>query len=97
VPYKAAQLPADLRLDATIPEVMAFRRESARTVQRKISNGTYKSYKNGDSRLILWSSVIEDRDRCIAQGPQLSRRAETGKRPPGRPRKQPEPQTPAPE
>jgi hypothetical protein len=75
---------------------MAFRHESARTVFRKIASGAYTSYKSGESRLILWDSVIADRERCLARGPQLSRRAETGKRPRGRPRKDretaPEPQ-----
>jgi hypothetical protein len=64
--------PGRQSLDATIQEVMAYRRESARVVWRKISDGTYKSYKDGNKRLIEWASVLEDRDRCIALGPQLS-------------------------
>jgi hypothetical protein len=87
LPYKPALLPPNLRLDATVAEVMAFRRESARTVFRKIASGAYTAYKSGESRLILWDSVIADRERCLARGPQLSRRAATGKRPRGRPRK----------
>ena len=53
--YKpAASLPAAIGdPDATIPQVMAFRHESARTVQRKIASGAYQSYKSGENRLIL--------------------------------------------
>jgi hypothetical protein len=94
--YKPAPLPPDLRLDVTINEVMAFRRESARTVQRKIANGTYQSYKSGENRLILWASVLEDRERCLARGPQLPPQPTTGKRRPGRPRKDPENKAAAP-
>jgi hypothetical protein len=51
--YKPAILPPERQSpDATIPEVMAFRRESARTVFRKIRGGIYLSYKSGDTRLI---------------------------------------------
>lgn len=97
MPYKPAPPPAELGLpDATIPEVMAFRRESSRTVFRKIASGAYQSYKSGDTRLILWRSVLEDRERCLARGPQLSPQP-TGKRRPGRPRKDdPEPKAAAP-
>jgi hypothetical protein len=87
--YKAASLPPDLRLDATVPEVMAFRHESARSVFRKIANGTYRGHKNGDTRLIEWASVLEDRERCLARGPQVSPVPVT-KRKPGRPRTEPE-------
>jgi hypothetical protein len=85
--YKPAQLPPDLKLDATIPEVMAFRRESARSVYRKIESGTYRSHKNGDTRLIEWASVIEDREHCIALGHQLGQHPVIAKRKPGRPKK----------
>ena len=87
-PASLASLPPELGTpDATIQQVMLFRGESARTVQRKIADLTCQSYKSGDRRLILWSSVLEDRDRCIKAGPQLSPRPATGKRKPGRPRK----------
>jgi hypothetical protein len=66
---------------------MQYRRESARTVFRKLETGVYRGRKNGDTRLIEWASVFEDRDRCIALGPQLPQRPATGKRPVGRPRK----------
>lgn len=62
---------------------MAFRRESAATVFRKIRAGTYRSHKNGDTRLIEWASVLAYRDACLEQGPQLA--PLTGKR--GRPKK----------
>jgi hypothetical protein len=93
--YKPAQLPPDLRVDARVEEVMAFRRESSRTVFRKIASGAYKSYKSGDTRLILWESVLADRERCLALGPQLTRRQAGDKRQPGRPRKSPPPETKA--
>ena len=73
--------------DATIPQVATFTNSSPRTVQRKIEDGTYESYKDGDRRLITWKSVLEDRERCRKLGPQLSQRPATGKRPVGRPRK----------
>jgi hypothetical protein len=91
MPYKAApveSLPPELGLpDATIQQVMTFRNESPRTVWRKIRNGTYESYKDGDRRLITWKSVLEDRERCRKLGPQLSQPPATGKRPRGRPKK----------
>jgi hypothetical protein len=65
---------------------MAFTGASARTVQRKIANESYESYKDGDRRLITWKSVLEDRERCRKLGPQLSQRPATGKRSVGRPR-----------
>jgi hypothetical protein len=72
VAYKPAPLPPELRSpDATVAEVMAYRRESARTVWRKIAKGVYRSHKNGDTRLIEWASVFEDRERCRQLGPQL--------------------------
>jgi hypothetical protein len=94
-PAPLASLPPDMRLDATIPEVMAFRHESARTVFRKLRDGVYRSHKNGDTRLIEWASVIEDRNAGIERGPQLAPPA-IGKHPPGRPPKHPKTQTPAP-
>jgi hypothetical protein len=97
VAYKPASLPPERQSpDARVEEVMAYRRESARTVFRKIRDGAYESYKSGENRLILWSSVIEDRKRCVELGPQLAQRAPTSKRKPGRPRKSPKTQTPAP-
>jgi hypothetical protein len=88
VAYKPAKLPPERSsLEATIAEVMAYRREGARTVFRKLAEGVYKGHKNGDSRLITWESVIADRERCVAQGAQLSERPATGKRRVGRPKK----------
>jgi hypothetical protein len=90
MPYKPAahaELPPELGPpDATIEEVMRFRNESARTVQRKIADGRYQSYKDGDRRLIVWKSVLEDRDACRARGPQLAPVPANGKRKPGRPK-----------
>jgi hypothetical protein len=91
MPYKPApleSLPPELGLPpATIQQVMAFTGASARSVWRKIADGTYRSFKDGDRRLILWSSVIKERDRLIALGPQFSERPRTGKRRVGRPKK----------
>jgi hypothetical protein len=86
MPYKPAPLPLNLRLDATVNEVMAFRHESARTVFRKLRAGAYQSYKNGERRLIVWQSVVDDRERSLSRGAQLPSRPVTGKRRPGRPR-----------
>jgi hypothetical protein len=86
-PAPLASLPPELGLpDGTVQEVMRFRNESARTVWRKITDGTYQSYKDRDRRLILWSSVLADRARCIEAGPQLSE-PPSGKRRVGRPPK----------
>ena len=86
--YKPAAPPAELGMpDATIPQVMAFRHESSRTVFRKIASGAYQSYKSGETRLIVWSSVIKERERCLMRGPQLPPQPTTGRRRPGRPRK----------
>ena len=91
MPYKPApleSLPPELGPpDATIPQVMAFTGASARTVQRKIADESYESYKDGDRRLITWKTVLEDRERCRNLGPQLSQRPTTGKRRVGRPKK----------
>jgi hypothetical protein len=73
--------------DGTIPEVGAYRRESRRQIYRKIEKGIYQSHKNGDTRSITWESVVADRERCLAQGVQLSQPPATKKRKPGRPRK----------
>jgi hypothetical protein len=68
---------------------MAWGHQSAATVFRKIRAGRYRSFKDGDTRLIEWRSVFEDRERCIEAGPQLAPR--TGKL--GRPKKaQPTPE-----
>jgi hypothetical protein len=96
MPYKPATLPPNLRLDATVNEVMAFRHESARTVFRKLRAGAYQSYKNGERRLITWQSVLDDRERSLSRGAQLPSRPVTGKRRPGRPRKDPENKAAAP-
>lgn len=66
MPYKLAQLPPELKLDAAVQEAMAFRREPARRVHRKIASGARRSHENGQTRLIEWASIIEDRDRCVA-------------------------------
>jgi hypothetical protein len=87
-PAPLASLPPERQpLDGTVQQVMAFRLESARTVWRKITTGTYKSYKNGDARMIEWASVLADREASIALGPQLAEPPKTGKRSRGRPKK----------
>jgi hypothetical protein len=87
--YRPANLPPERQSpDARVEEVMAYRRESARTVFRKLQSGAYRSYKSGDTRLIEWASVIEDRDRCLKLGAQLAEPPPPGqKRRVGRPKK----------
>jgi hypothetical protein len=96
-PCSFEALPPELGMpDATVEQIMRYTSASSRTVQRKIANGTYKSYKNGEKRLILWESVLAERDRLIALGPQLQPPpALPAKRKPGRPRKHPETKTQA--
>lgn len=71
--------------DMTFDEVKAFRREGGSTVWRKLRSGRYVSYKSGDKRLITRESVLADRERCLAEGPQLTE-APPGGRSPGRPK-----------
>ena len=59
--------------DMTVAEVAAYRRESPTVVQRKMRSGVYVSYRNGDRRLITRESVLADRARCLAEGPQFGR------------------------
>jgi hypothetical protein len=69
--------------DMTVGEVMAFRRESRSTVERKMRAGVYQSYLSGlDKRLITCTSVEADRQRCLDLGARFD---QGGKR--GRPRK----------
>lgn len=85
--------PLPQTLDGTVAQVAVFTNQSPRRVYRKVAAGTYESYKNGDTRLIVWESVFAERARLLAQGPQLSARPATCKRPRGRPRKNPESKT----
>jgi len=71
--------------DMTVAEVAAFRREGLSTVRRKMRSGPYVSFKSGDKRLITRESVLADRERCLAEGPQLTE-APHGGRPRGRPK-----------
>jgi hypothetical protein len=82
LPYKPAKLRSP---DATIPDVMAYRRESERTVFRKIADGVYTARKNRGNTLITWESVDADRGACLARGRPA--RPATGKRRVGRPKK----------
>jgi hypothetical protein len=60
--------------DMTVEEVALFRRESPSAVQRKMRDGTYVSYLSGDRRrLITRESVLADRARRLAEGPQFGR------------------------
>jgi hypothetical protein len=69
--------------DMTIPEVMAYRRESKSTVERKMRAGTYESYLSGlDKRLVTRASVEADRQSNLDLGPRFD---QGGKR--GRPKK----------
>jgi hypothetical protein len=88
--YKPIPVDPDaLPLDLTVGEVMYLRREGPRRVFQKIADGTYEGHKNGETRLISTKSVLADRDRALAKGPQLSLPPGTGNRRPGRPRKPP--------
>jgi hypothetical protein len=73
-----------MRLDATVAEAMAFGNQSAASVFRKIRDGRYESFKDGDSRRITWASILKDRQRLLDQGPQPA--PAIGKK--GRPKKQ---------
>jgi hypothetical protein len=84
VPFALDQAPPDI----TIGQTMWFLQLSARAVQRLISDAVLDSFVLGvDNRRIVFDSVLAYREACRAQGPQLSQRPVTGKRPPGRPRK----------
>lgn len=82
--------PLPQTLDGTVKQVADFTNQSERRVYRKLAAGVYQSYKNGDTRLITWESVLAERARLLAQGPQLSRPQTAKKR--GRPRKHPDTQ-----
>jgi hypothetical protein len=71
--------------DLTVAEAAALRREGESTVWRKIRSGAYVSFKSGDKRLITRESVLADRERCLAAGPQLTK-APLERRKPGRPK-----------
>lgn len=83
--YKPANLPVDMRLDATVAEAMAFGYQSASSVFRKIRDGRYESYKDGESRRITWASILKDRERLLKEGPQLAEPPTGARR--GRPKK----------
>jgi hypothetical protein len=71
--------------DLTVEETMAFRKESRSTVERKMRNGAYVSYKSGnDTRLVTRESVEADRARCLALGPRFGESPIGGR---GRPKK----------
>jgi hypothetical protein len=76
--YEPANLPPNKRLDATVAQAMAFGPQSAASVFRKIRDGRYESYKDGDNRRITWKSILKDRQRLIKLGSQLA--PMTGKR-----------------
>jgi hypothetical protein len=58
--YKpAANLLPDMRLDATAAEAMAFGQQSAASVFRKIRDGRYESFKDGDNRRITWRASLK--------------------------------------
>jgi hypothetical protein len=87
MPYKPAVLPPDRQSpDATIEEVMSFRKESANTVFRKMAAGIYKAHKNLDNTLITWESVYAERKACLERG-RPSRPAPKTKRKAGHPPK----------
>jgi len=87
LPVKPADPLPFISRDGDARQVAAYRNESLRVVRRKCAEGIYRSYKNGERRLITWESVIADRERQLALGAQFSPPPVTGKRKPGRPRK----------
>jgi hypothetical protein len=94
--FKFVALPPGFEncLDATVDEVAAFRRESRWTVFKKLRENVYASYLDGRVRKIIVKTVLADRERALKEGATLRGRspnaAPTGKRPVGRPRKEPQ-------
>jgi hypothetical protein len=60
-----------------------------RTGHRLLEQGEVGSFLIGGKRRIDLASAEQYLERCRAKGPQFSPRPVTGKRPVGRPRKQP--------
>ena len=66
--------------DMTVPEVMAYRRESKSTVERKMRAGTYESYLSGkDKRLVTRASVEADRQSNLDLGPRFDQGGKRGR------------------
>jgi hypothetical protein len=88
VSYRFISLPPDFNpVDATVKEVMSYRRESRSTVWHKMRARVYASYRDGDTRKIIFESVKRDREQQIAAGPQFAPDSPLIKRKRGRPRK----------
>jgi hypothetical protein len=89
--YKQIPIPPDYsRPDINLGQLMWFFDCSARTAHRFVETGRVESYKLTDNMLrISFDSAKRLRESLLALGPQTSPRSVTGKRPVGRPRKQP--------
>ena len=82
---KFVDLPPGLQPpDLTVAETAAYRRESVWTTFQKIRTGIYASFLDGRIRIVVFSSVVADRERAMtgATAPPA-----TTKRRRGRPRK----------
>jgi hypothetical protein len=57
--------------DLFVAEVASWRRESEWIVNKKIRDGVYESYLDGNRRKVVFASVVADRDRAVAKGSKL--------------------------
>jgi hypothetical protein len=85
---KPSYLPADFHPRyATPDEVAAYARLSRREVDRRMRDGTYKSFLAGpNKRLVEFATVLTDIERRASQGPSFG--TPEGRKPRGRRPKQ---------
>ena len=99
-PYKFLPLPVDFNpVVITVDEACSYARQSRWTTFQKIRQGRYRTFLDGRIRKIEFASVVEDMERLRAgahQGPVAApppSEPAVVKRPTGRPRKKPKPET----
>jgi hypothetical protein len=80
-------------LDLSVTQVAELRSESRSTVLRKIKTGRYRSFLSGGKRKVIAASVFADRESEMKTGKPVRPQPTPAMRPPGRPRKHPEPET----
>jgi hypothetical protein len=89
--YTPVPIPPDYdRPDITIGQAMWFTGLSESAVKRLLGGQPPRvlSYVLGvGARRIVFDSLKEFREACIARGPQFARPLKTGKRKPGRPKR----------